>query len=299
MDLLLIFKNYSFGGGNLKFVKTQAIGNDFILVERAWLKNLKPEELAPKLCDRHFGIGSDGILIVDKENALYKMTMLNPDGSTAMCGNGLRAFIRYLLDEKYITENEFEVKTEKGIHKVKSIKNQEGSVEKIEVNLGYPIFEREKIPFAKSGDEPAINEKIIVEGKIFEATLLSMGNPHAVIFTNDVEKIDINYWGSRIENHRLFPKRTNVEFVQVVDRNTLIMRVWERGAGITLACGTGTSASVVAAVLKGLTNSKVIVKLEGGELEVQYEKGKEVIMIGYAEEVFRGKIEPAKIKLPK
>jgi len=269
----------------LKFVKVQATGNDFILVEREWIKGYDIENIAPILCDRHFGIGSDGILIVDKEDELYKMTMLNPDGSEAMCGNGLRAFVRYLITKGYINKNEFRVKTLPGINNIKIENNL------IKASLGKPIFEREKIPFTKKGIEPAIDEEIEVDGVIFKATLVSMGNPHAVIFVDNVEEVDIKKWGPKIENHPLFPKRTNVEFAQVLNRDEIIMRVWERGAGITLACGTGTAATVVAARLKKLVNSKVTVHLLGGDIEIEYDF-EEVIMKGDASIVFTGNIEP-------
>jgi len=269
----------------LKFVKVQATGNDFILVEREWIKGYDIENIAPILCDRHFGIGSDGILIVDKEDELYKMTMLNPDGSEAMCGNGLRAFVRYLITKGYINKNEFRVKTLPGINNIKIENNL------IKASLGKPIFEREKIPFTKKGIEPAIDEEIEVDGVIFKATLVSMGNPHAVIFVDNVEEVDIKKWGPKIENYPLFPKRTNVEFAQVLNRNEIIMRVWERGAGITLACGTGTAATVVAARLKKLVNSKVTVHLLGGDIEIEYDF-EEVIMKGDASIVFTGNIEP-------
>ncbi|HOJ50135.1 MAG TPA: diaminopimelate epimerase [Spirochaetota bacterium] len=269
----------------MKFVKVQATGNDFILVEREWIKGYDIENIAPILCDRHFGIGSDGILIVDKEDELYKMTMLNPDGSEAMCGNGLRAFVRYLITKGYINKNEFRVKTLPGINNIKIENNL------IKASLGKPIFEREKIPFTKKGIEPAIDEEIEVDGVIFKATLVSMGNPHAVIFVDNVEEVDIKKWGPKIENYPLFPKRTNVEFAQVLNRNEIIMRVWERGAGITLACGTGTAATVVAARLKKLVNSKVTVHLLGGDIEIEYDF-EEVIMKGDASIVFTGNIEP-------
>jgi len=284
----------------LKFVKTQALGNDFILVERSWIGNYDLTKLAPALCHRNFGIGSDGILIVDREAGLYKMTMLNPDGSVAMCGNGLRAFVLYLYESGLVKEKEFDVKSEAGapINHVKVHTDEAGKAVLIEASMGEPIFQREKIPFARPGMEPALNEPIEVEGRIFEASLVSMGNPHAVIFVEDLDTIDVSYWGPRIEKHPLFPKKTNVEFVQFVDRENLIMRVWERGAGITLACGTGTTATVVAAVLKGLTASRVKVHLLGGILEIEYVKGKEARMFGPAKEVFRGEIDPLTIKLP-
>lgn len=282
----------------MRFVKTQALGNDFILVEREWIKDLDIEKLSPALCNRNFGIGSDGILIVDREDSLYKMTMLNPDGSEAMCGNGLRAFILYLLDEGYVKTDHFEVLSLSGKNMVDIERDSSGRVKNIAANLGYPIFERAKIPFAKEGLEPAIDEPIEACGQTFHATLISMGNPHAIIFVDDINAININEWGPAIENHPLFPQRTNVEFVQFVDKDNLIMRVWERGAGVTLACGTGTSATVVAAVLKGLTNSRVKVHLLGGILEIEYKKGETVKMIGPASEVFRGEIDPFKIALP-
>jgi diaminopimelate epimerase len=297
---LLVLKRLSAlkGGIRLKFVKTQALGNDFILVEREWIHNIDLEETAPTLCNRNFGIGSDGILIVDKEEGLYRMTMLNPDGSEAMCGNGLRAFIRYLIDEKYVQEDEFDVLSLSGKNRVIIERDKNGKVRNIKANLGYPVFERDKIPYAREGMIPAIDEPIEIEGRKFNVTLISMGNPHAVIFVDDIEEIEIEKWGPQIENHPLFPKRTNVEFVQFINRENLIMRVWERGAGVTLACGTGTSATVVAAVLKGMTGSRVKVHLLGGILEIEYEKGGQVWMIGPASEVFRGEIYPENLYFP-
>ncbi len=284
----------------LSFVKTQALGNDFILLERQWIKNYDIVQLAPALCHRNFGIGSDGILIVDQEAGLYKMTMLNPDGSVAMCGNGLRSFVLYLYEHGLVKEKEFDVKSEAGapINHVKVHTDSSNKVLFIEASMGEPILERAKIPFAKKGVEPALAEPIQVGDRVFEVALVSMGNPHAVIFVPDINAIDVAYWGPQIEKHPLFPQKTNVEFVQVVDKNNLIMRVWERGAGITLACGTGTTASVVASVLKGYTQSRVKVHLLGGILEIEYEKGKEAYQFGPAQEVFHGQIDPLKIKLP-
>jgi diaminopimelate epimerase len=272
----------------IPFVKMHGTGNDFIIIERNDIRGININDYSKYLNDRHFGIGGDGLLIVDKSDSLYKMTMINPDGSEAMCGNGIRCFALYLLEKNYEKNTEFEVDSIAGVKKIQWEKTDNNYF--FSVDMGNPIFERSKIPMSGSGKSPVIDEKLIVDNADYYATCVSMGNPHAVIFVDDYNSFSIDKVGKSIENNQLFPKRTNVEFVKVIDRNNIVMRVWERGAGQTLACGTGTCASVVAASLKGLVEDKVTVQVLGGILHITYIDDN-VIMKGEAKTVFTGTID--------
>lgn len=275
----------------MEFVKMHGLGNDFILING--LKDggtVNYFELAPKICDRNFGIGADGLLIIlPSEVADIKMQIINSDGSEAeMCGNGIRCFAKYVFEEGIVDKTKMEVETLAGII-VPELILQKDKVVSIRVDMGEPQLERSRIPMIGSPG-PVIKEKLKVLDQEFEVTAVSMGNPHCVIFVSDLTKIDINKWGPLIEKHQAFPRKTNVEFVQVVTPSEAIMRVWERGAGITLACGTGACATLTAGVLNNLLHRTAIIKLLGGELEIEWAENNHLYMTGPAEEVFRGVI---------
>lgn len=279
----------------MKFTKMQAAGNDFVIIEdlKASLNTKKLSTLSKKLCDRHFGIGADGVILVLKSKiADYKMRIFNPDGSEAeMCGNGIRCFAKYLYAKRLIKKREINVETLAGI-----IKPQILNDGKIKVNMGQPRLKRKEIPMVGLPDEEVINFKLQILNSALNITCVSMGNPHCIIFVDDLQKIDFYKLGPAIENHKLFPKRTNVEFVKVLNRKNIQVRVWERGAGETLACGTGACASAVAGVLNNLVDRKVNVKLPGGTLKIKWDKKtNNVFLTGNAEIVFEGVIDRNKI----
>ncbi len=283
------------------FTKMHGCGNDYIYVNgaEAAIDERKKEGIVRKLSDRHFGIGGDGVIFIHSlsgEDAIadFEMEMYNADGSRAeMCGNGIRCVAKYVYD-KGLTDKEKIRIASCGKVKYLDLAIKEGKVANVRVNMGAPILAVEDIPVI-SGQKEAIAERIEVEGKEYEMTCVSMGNPHAVVFMKAWEDLDsfaVEKIGPYFENHMRFPKRTNTEFVKVIDRNTVQMRVWERGTGETLACGTGACATVVACVLNGLTEEEVTVKLLGGELKVQWDReNNTVYMAGPAETVFDGVIE--------
>jgi diaminopimelate epimerase len=268
------------------------LGNNFILINA-----LKDNEsvnffgLAPKLCDHNFGIGADGLLIIlPSEKADIKMQIINSDGSEAeMCGNGIRCFAKYIYEAGIINKTKMEVETLAGII-VPEIYLENNKVVSVRVDMGEPQLERNKIPM-KGSSGHVIKEELNVLDEVFEITAVSMGNPHCVIFVPDLAEIDIKKWGPLIENHQAFPRKTNVEFVQVKSPSEAVMRVWERGAGITLACGTGACATLTAGVLNNLLERKAIIKLPGGELVVEWAENNHLYMTGPAVEVFRGEID--------
>ena len=283
------------------FTKMHGCGNDYIYVNgaEAAIDEGKKEGVVRKLSDRHFGIGGDGVIFIHSlsgEDAIadFEMEMYNADGSRAeMCGNGIRCVAKYVYD-KGLTDKEKIRIASCGKVKYLDLAIKEGKGANVRVNMGAPILAVEDIPVI-SGQKEAIAERIEVEGKEYEMTCVSMGNPHAVVFMKAWEDLDsfaVEKIGPYFENHMRFPKRTNTEFVKVIDRNTVQMRVWERGTGETLACGTGACATVVACVLNGLTEEEVTVKLLGGELKVQWDReNNTVYMAGPAETVFDGVIE--------
>lgn len=277
----------------MKFTKMHGIGNDYVYVNCLKEKVEDPAGAARFVSDRHFGIGSDGlILIKPSEVADFQMDMYNADGSRSeMCGNGVRCVAKYVYDYGLTDKTEVDIETGAGIkHIVLTIKD--GKVEKARVDMGEPILKPELVPVKGEGDR-LVNEPILVDGQQYRMTCVSMGNPHAVVFLDeDVKDLDIEKIGPKFENHERFPKRTNTEFMNVLDRHTMSMRVWERGSGETLACGTGTCASVVAAVLNGFTERDVLVHLLGGDLEIHWdEKDNHVYMTGSATTVFDGEID--------
>ena len=279
-----------------EFTKMHGLGNDFILVD--CLQEPLPENMLPKLsqewCQRHFGIGADGlILVLPSKVGHFRMRMFNPDGSEAeMCGNGIRCFAKYVYERGLTKQTSLKVETLAGIIQPK-LRAKSGKVESIRVDMGQPRLLRSQIPM-KGEDTKVIGEKLKVLGERREVTCVSMGNPHCVIFVNRLEFFPVEQVGSAIENHQFFPQRTNVEFVQIKSANEIKLRVWERGAGETLACGTGACAALVAGVLNKKNDHKVTVHLLGGDLLVEWRKdNKHVYLTGPAEEVFVGKIELA------
>ena len=277
----------------MKFTKMHGIGNDFVLVNAMTtpLNESDLPELSRKLNDRKFGIGGDGlILVLPSRQADYKMRMFNPDGSEAeMCGNGIRCFAKFVYDHKLNPETQLKVETMAGI-KVLKLMARAGKIESVRVDMGSPILQRSKIPMRGDDEGPVVGEVLKAEGQKFEITAVSMGNPHVVIFDDNPDNVPLARYGPAIENHKSFPQRTNVHFVQVCSSSEIIMRTWERGAGITQACGTGACACVVACVLNKKTGRNVLVHLPGGDLRVEWTGDDRVLMTGPAEEVFQGDI---------
>ncbi len=268
------------------FSKMQATGNDFIIIN--YLENnleYSYKLLAQFLCDRHYGVGADGILIIEKsEIADFKMKIFNKDGSEAeMCGNGIRCFSKYVYENRLINEEEFLIETLAGIKKVKlSIEGE--TVISVEVDMGVPIFELENIPVIYL--ENNYKGKIFIEN--IEVYPVSLGNPHTVCFVDNLDKVDIGKYGKLIEDYKYFPNKTNVEFVQIIDNNNIKIRVWERGVGETLSCGTGACATAVIANKYKKVNNNLNVELSGGNLKISYDNT--VKLKGPAEIVFEGKI---------
>ena len=276
----------------MRFTKMHGIGNDYVYVNCFEEVVEKPSETARFISDRHFGIGSDGlILICPSDVADVKMVMYNADGTEAqMCGNGIRCVGKYAYDRGLTDKTTITVETAAGIKTLElTVKN--GKTEFIRVDMGAPILEPQQIP-VRAEEMCFVNVPVEVHGKRVAMTAVSMGNPHAVVFVDRTDDLELAKIGLDYENHPLFPERTNTEFVEVVDRNTLKMRVWERGAGETLACGTGACASLVAGVLCGKCEREATLKLLGGELRVFWDAdSKHVFMTGPAEFVFDGEIE--------
>ncbi|MCP4049715.1 MAG: diaminopimelate epimerase [bacterium] len=278
----------------MNFIKMHGLGNDYILIDaiNQNISNLNPADLAVKLCNRYLGAGADGlILILESNRSDLKMRIFNPDGSEAeMCGNGIRCFAKYVYEQGLIEKEVFSVETLGGII-IPALNIEDNIVKEIEVDMGEPVLERNKIPMVGTPSDIVLAETIKVQGNNYIVTCLSMGNPHAVIFVNDLKTINIEELGPLFENNRLFPEKINTEFVQVVNRNEAIMIVWERGAGKTLACGTGACASVVAGVLNNKLDRKVLVHLPGGPLSIEWqESNNHIVMTGPAESVFKGEI---------
>ena len=275
----------------MKFTKMNGIGNDYVYVNCFKEKVDDPASLARFVSERHFGVGSDGLILIrPSDRADFQMDMYNADGSRGeMCGNGIRCVGKYVYDYGLTDKKEITVDTLAGI-KVLQLFVEEGRVASVRVNMGSPILEAEKIPVI-ADKSPVINEPIEVDGRKFRMTCISMGNPHAVVFVKNVKALAIEEIGPHFENHPRFPNRVNTEFVELIDRNTVNMRVWERGSGETLACGTGTCATVAACVLNGLTEDKVTVHLLGGDLLIEWDREENLIyMTGPASTVFDGEL---------
>ena len=276
----------------MKFTKMHGIGNDYVYVNCFKETVEHPSEMAIKVSDRHFGIGSDGlILIKPSEVADGKMEMYNADGSQgAMCGNGIRCVAKYMYDYGITDKTSISVETKSGI-KYLDLTIKDGKVDTVKVNMGTPILKAVDIP-VRSEKEQVIDEPVMVDGKEWKITCVSMGNPHAITYIDDVKNLEIEKIGPKFENHEIFPDRVNTEFVRVIDRNTVEMRVWERGSGETLACGTGACAVAVSSILNGLTEEEVTVKLLGGALKIFWDRTEnKVYMTGSATTVFDGEID--------
>ena len=279
----------------MKFTKMQGCGNDYVYVDCTKNQEIEIDNIphvARQVSDRHYGIGSDGlILIKPSQKADFFMDMYNNDGSLGkMCGNGIRCVGKYVYDYCLTDKKQVKIETLSGI-KTLDLTIDNGKVSQVTVDMGNPIFAPEKIPVI-SDKEILVNEPIIIGGKEYKITCLSMGNPHAVVFVENTDDIPIETIGPLFENHEMFPDRVNTEFIQVINRNHIKMRVWERGSGETLACGTGACASVVACVLNGLTEDEVKVSLLGGDLHIRYDKDNNLVyMTGPAVTVFEGEIQ--------
>lgn len=275
----------------MKFTKMHGIGNDYVYVNCFEESVKNPAEVSKFVSDRHFGIGSDGLILISPSAiADFRMNIYNADGSQAeMCGNGIRCVAKYVYDYGLTDKTEISVETLAGI-KYLRLQVENGKVASVEVNMGAPILEPKEIPVAVE-ESPVVNVPVEVKGKIYHMTCVSMGNPHAIIFMNNVKDLDIAAIGPYFENHTVFPKRTNTEFVEVLDRNTVNMRVWERGSDETLACGTGACATTVACILNDKTENEVIVHLLGGDLKIRWDReANQVYMTGPATVVFDGEI---------
>lgn len=277
----------------IHFTKMEGLGNDFILLDdrngeigRA----AEYEELSKRLCSRHFGIGADGIITIGKSaDHDFRFTIFNSDGSRAqMCGNGMRCFAKYLYENGIATSDQFTVETDAGTVVPEIFPDEQGRVSYVKVDMGQPVLLPDLIPFDGPG-ERAVAEKIVTRNRQETVTVLSMGNPHAVVFVKDLAGVDIENRGRAIENHERFPAKTNAEFVQVLGEKELVMKVWERGAGRTLACGTGACAAVVAARLNNLSPGTATVHLDGGDLEIEWNlENNHVYKTGPARLVFNG-----------
>lgn len=275
----------------MNFVKVHGLGNDFILIDclRETLAEADMKDTAIQMCNRNFGIGADGILLVlPSEVADIRMRIINSDGSEAeMCGNGIRCFAKYVYEEKIVSKEMMTIETLAGIMVPNVFTDAGGKVTLVEVDMGEPVLACAEIPMIGTGQ--AVNVPIQVEDREFLVTAVSMGNPHCVLFVDDINAIDIAIWGPRIERSSYFPRKTNVEFVQVLNRKEVIMRVWERGAAITMACGTGSCAVAVACVCNEKTDREITLHLDGGDLQVRWDaQDKHLYMTGAAVEVFRG-----------
>lgn len=273
----------------LQFTKMQGAGNDYIYVNGFNQKIENLSEAAIKLSDRHYGVGSDGlVMILPSDICDFKMRMFNADGSEAeMCGNASRCVAKYVYEKNLTSKQHITLETGAGI-KVLQLNVVDGIVKSVTVDMGEPVLSSADIPVL-SPKACVINEPISVNNRSWEITCVSMGNPHAVIFTGQISDLDLRTIGPLFENHPLFPRKTNTEFVEVTDRNTMNMRVWERGAGETLACGTGACAVLVAAVLNNLTERKATIHLLGGLLEIEWDAvTNHIFMTGPAEFVFDG-----------
>lgn len=281
----------------MKFTKMHGLGNDYVYVNCFEEKIDNPPAVARFVSDRHFGIGSDGLIMINpSKTADFEMEMYNADGSRGeMCGNGIRCVAKYVCDYGLTDKTQISVETLGGI-KYLDLAVEDGKVSLVKVDMGKPELEADLIPII-SEREQVIDEPIEVDGKEYHMTGVSMGNPHAVIYVDDVKGLDLEKIGPKFENHERFPKRINTEFVHCIDRQTVEMRVWERGSGETLACGTGACAVAVSSILNNLTDTQVTVKLLGGDLQIEWDREKDrVFMTGPATVVFDGVIDITEIK---
>lgn len=281
----------------LEFSKMHGTGNDFILINtyrEEKIENTMYSKLATKLCRRHFSIGADGLILVlppEKSSADYKMRIFNSDGSEAeMCGNGIRCFAHFLLREKITVKENLKIETLAGLIKPKILGGNKNKLQ-VKVNMGKPRFSPEDIPVKLSEKKRVKDHPLIINSQEFKINCVSMGNPHAIIFKNNLDSLNISDIGSQIENHELFPEKTNVEFIELINPGEVNMKVWERGSGITLACGTGACASVAAGIKNGLLEKEVIVHLQGGDLKIKWASEKsDIYMTGPSQFSYEGKV---------
>lgn len=276
----------------MKFTKMHGCGNDYVYVNAMENEVRNPEQVAVKVSDRHFGIGSDGlILICDSDVADFRMRMFNADGSEGkMCGNGVRCIAKYVYDNKLTDKTEISLETLGGIKYLK-LQVEKGKVTQVTVDMGEPVLDGLLIP-VMIDKNPVVSEPITIQDQRYEMTCVSMGNPHAVVLVEDTEKFPIEQVGPFFEKNSVFPEGVNTEFVQVLSPSEIHMRVWERGSAETMACGTGACASVVACFLLGVTGREVTVHLLGGDLKIRYdEESNHVFMTGPATTVFEGEID--------
>lgn len=276
----------------MKFTKMQGIGNDYVYVNcfREQVEN--PSQVAIKVSDRHFGVGSDGLILIKPSDvADFEMEMYNADGSQgAMCGNGIRCVAKYVYDYHLTDKTSISVNTKSGI-KYLDLTVEDGKVKEVKVNMGAPILNTAEIPMIY-GKEQVIAQPLNINQNLYEVTAVSMGNPHVIVYMEDVKNLKIEEVGSYFEKSSVFPESVNTEFVRVIDRNTVEMRVWERGSGETLACGTGACAVAVACILNGYTEDQVTVKLLGGDLKIFWDREADLVYMTYpAEVVFDGEIQ--------
>ena len=275
----------------IKFTKMHGLGNDYVYMDAIHQYIEDESTLAQFVSNRNFGIGSDGLILICKsEKADFKMRMFNSDGSEAeMCGNGIRCVGKFVYDKGLTQKTEVTIETLAGI-KILQLNVKNGKVETVKVDMGEPILEPKEIPVI-SEEKPVKNLNLKAEDKEFVFTCVSMGNPHAITIVDNTKEFDVEKYGKVLEVDKAFPNKTNVEFIEIVDKNNIKMRVWERGAGETLACGTGACASVVACVLNNLTETNVNVELLGGKLEIEWNKNdNHVYMTGPAVTVFEGEL---------
>lgn len=280
----------------MKFTKMHGLGNDFVMVNT--FEEEIPESMLPRagkfICDRNFGIGGDGlILILPSQVADLRMRVINSDGSEAeMCGNGIRCFAKYAYEHGLSKASHMRVETLAGIQVIE-LSLCGGKVDAVRVDMGAPMLERAQIPMVGDGGQ-VVNEPLSVDGRELHITCVSMGNPHCVTFVDDLDSFPWREIGRQVEKHPAFPRKTNAEFAQVLGPGEIKMRVWERGCGETLACGTGACATAVASVLNGKTSGEVVVHLAGGDLKIGWDGKGSVFMTGPAEEVFSGHIDSSK-----
>ncbi len=275
----------------IKFTKMHGLGNDYVYIDAINQKIENESSLAKFVSNRHFGIGSDGLILICKSDiADFKMRMFNSDGSEAeMCGNGIRCVGKFVYDKGLTDKTIVKIETLAGI-KTLVLNTKDGKVETARVDMGEPILEAEKIPVI-SKEQPVKNLELEAENKKFKFTCVSMGNPHAITIVENTKEFDVEKYGKILEVDKAFPKKTNIEFAQIIDKENIKMRVWERGAGETLACGTGACATAVACDLNGLTGRKVNIELLGGTLNIEWnEKDNHVYMTGPAVTVFDGEL---------
>ena len=276
----------------MKFTKMHGCGNDYVYVNCLAETVKNPNAVSKYVSDRHFGIGSDGlILICPSDIADFRMAMYNSDGSEGeMCGNGIRCVAKYVYDYGLTDKTEIAIETKAGI-KYLTLTVEDGKVVLVKVNMGAPILEAKMVPVISEKDR-VIDEPVMVGDQEYRITCVSMGNPHAVTFVEDTASLPLEKIGPLFENHKMFPERINTEFIQLLNENEINMRVWERGAGETLACGTGTCASVVACMLNGYTKDRVTVHLLGGDLQIFYDREADTVwMTGPATVVYDGEID--------